>query len=160
MGPDKGGLRVVAKVERHQDELFHRIGFIVTNMGGGAASVVWFYNLQGTTEQWIEENKNAVKWTKRSCHNSMNNQVRLRCSPLYTTWAAFRDDWALPPAVKHLMLTPLQRKLVKIGAEVVRHAKYMRSQLAEIAVLRKLFASLLERIWRLCQQAVGSVPSG
>jgi len=42
--------RVVAKVEWHQGELFPRVGFIVTNMGGGAASVVWFYNLRGTAE--------------------------------------------------------------------------------------------------------------
>jgi len=53
--------RVVAKVEWHQGELFPRVGFIVTNLGGGAASVVWFYNGRGTAEQWIKEGKNAVK---------------------------------------------------------------------------------------------------
>ena len=31
--------RVVAKVEWHQGELFPRVGFIVTNLGGGAAGV-------------------------------------------------------------------------------------------------------------------------
>ena len=41
--------RVVAKVEWPQDELFPRGGFIVTNLGNGAARVVWFYNLRGTT---------------------------------------------------------------------------------------------------------------
>ena len=30
--------RVVAKVEWHKDELFPRVGFIVTNLGGGAAA--------------------------------------------------------------------------------------------------------------------------
>ena len=43
--------RVVAKVEWHKDELFPRVGFIVTNMGGGAAPVTWFYNGRGTAEQ-------------------------------------------------------------------------------------------------------------
>jgi hypothetical protein len=36
--------RVVANVEWHQGELFPRVGFIVTNLGGGAKSVVDFYN--------------------------------------------------------------------------------------------------------------------
>ena len=45
--------RVVAKVEWHQGELFPRVGFIVTNLGGGAAGVVWFYNGRGTAELWI-----------------------------------------------------------------------------------------------------------
>jgi len=43
--------RVVAKVEWHRDELFPRIGFIVTNLGGGAARVTRFYNGRGTAEK-------------------------------------------------------------------------------------------------------------
>jgi hypothetical protein len=38
------------RIEWHQDELFPRIGFIVTNLGGGAAPVTWFYNGRGTAE--------------------------------------------------------------------------------------------------------------
>jgi hypothetical protein len=72
--------RVVAKVEWHQGELFPRVGFIVTNLGGGAAGVVWFYNGRGTAEQWIKEGKNAVKWTRLSCHDFADNQVRLALS--------------------------------------------------------------------------------
>jgi hypothetical protein len=36
--------------------------------------------------------------------------------------------------------------LVKIGAKVVSHAKYLVFLLAEVAVPRELFAALLERI--------------
>jgi hypothetical protein len=75
----------------HQDELFPRVGFIVTNMGGGAASVVWFYNLRGTLERWIKQGKNAVKWTKLSCHDFVYNQVRLQLFALRTTWATSCD---------------------------------------------------------------------
>jgi hypothetical protein len=39
--------------------------------------------------------------------------------------------------------------LVKIGAKVVAHAKYVTFQLAEVAVPRQLFAQILERIARL-----------
>jgi hypothetical protein len=40
--------------------------------------------------------------------------------------------------------------LIKIGAKVARHAKYVLFQKAEVAVPRKLFARILKRIARLC----------
>ena len=67
---------MVVKVEWHKGELFPRIGFIVTNLGQPAKRVVRFYNQRGTAEQWIEEGKNAVKWTRLSCHDFVDNQVR------------------------------------------------------------------------------------
>jgi len=70
--------RVVAKVEWHQDELFPRVGFIVTNLRRSDEGVVRFYNGRGTAEQWIKEGKNAVKWTRLSCHDFVDNQVRLQ----------------------------------------------------------------------------------
>ena len=42
----------------------------------------------------------------------------------------------------------LREKLIKIGAKVVRHAKYVTFQMAEVAVPRELFAAILERIRR------------
>jgi hypothetical protein len=39
--------------------------------------------------------------------------------------------------------------LIKIGAKVVAHAKYVTFQLAEVAVPRQLFAAILEEIGRL-----------
>ena len=43
----------------------------------------------------------------------------------------------------------MREKLVKIGAMVVSHSKYVNFQLAEVAVPRQLFAAILERIGRL-----------
>jgi hypothetical protein len=40
-------------------------------------------------------------------------------------------------------------KLVKTGAKVVTHARYVTFQMAEVAVPRELFAAILERIERL-----------
>jgi hypothetical protein len=48
-----------------------------------------------------------------------------------------------------LALTTLREKLSKIGAKVTRHVKYVTFQLAEVAVTRKLFAAILDRIGRL-----------
>ena len=66
--------RVVAKVEWHQGELFPRVGFIVTNLGGGSKRVVDFYNGRGTAEQWIKEGKHAIRWTRLSYHGFDGNQ--------------------------------------------------------------------------------------
>ena len=56
---------------------------------------------------------------------------------------------ALPRSIRSWNLTNLREKLVKIGAKVVAHAKYVIFQLAEVAVPRKLFGAILERIARL-----------
>ena len=41
-----------------------------------------------------------------------------------------------------------QEKLIKIGAKVIRHSKYVTFQMAEVAVPRELFAAILGRIQR------------
>jgi hypothetical protein len=69
---------VVAKVEWHRGELFPSVGFIVTNLRRDAERVVKFYNGRGVAEQWIKEGKNAVQCTKLSCHDFVDNQVRLQ----------------------------------------------------------------------------------
>jgi hypothetical protein len=40
-------------------------------------------------------------------------------------------------------------KLIKMGGRIVRHARQIIFQLAEVAVSRELFAAILERISRL-----------
>jgi hypothetical protein len=141
--------RVVAKVEWHPGELFPRVGFIVTNLNKHSKNVVKFYNGRGTAEQWIKEGKNAVKWTKLSCRTFKDNQTRLQLFALAYNLANFLRRLALPRDVKHWSLTTLREKLVKIGAKVTRHAKYVTFQLAEVAVTRRLFAAILDRIERL-----------
>jgi hypothetical protein len=42
---------VVAKVEWHRGELYHRVGFIVTSLSRPNGQVVKFYNGRGTTER-------------------------------------------------------------------------------------------------------------
>ena len=50
---------------------------------------------------------------------------------------------ALPKEVAHWSLTTLREKLVKIGAKVVSHGRYVTFQLAEVAVPRNLFHKIL-----------------
>ena len=138
--------RVVAKVEWHQDELYPRVGFIVTNLNRPPERVVKFYNGRGTAEQWIREGKNALRWTRLSCHAFRHNAVRLQLHALAYNLANFMRTLALPEEVERWSLTTLREKLVKIGARIVRHGRYVVFQLAEVAVPRALFADILRRI--------------
>ena len=56
---------------------------------------------------------------------------------------------ALPHGVKHWSLTRLRDNLIKIGAKVVSGARYIVFQMAEVAIPRRLFRTILERIARL-----------
>jgi hypothetical protein len=135
--------RVVAKVEWHRGELFPRVGFIVTNLRREASAVVLFYNQRGTAEQWVREGKNAIRWTRLSCQRFRDNAVRLQLFALAYNLANFLRTLALPDEVSYWSLTTLREKLIKIGAKVVRHGRYLTFQLAEVAVPRGLFERIL-----------------
>ncbi len=151
--------RVIAKIEWHQGELFPRVNFVVTNLTWSAKRVVRFYNKRGTAEQWIKEGKIALNWTRLSCHDFDDNQVRLQLFVLAYNLGNFLRRLALPRSVKHWTLTTLLVKLIKIGAKVVHHARYVTFQLAEVAVSTNLFATILDRIRRL-RAVEGLAPSG
>ena len=46
-------------------------------------------------------------------------------------------------------LTELREKLVKTGATMVSHGRYVTSQMAEVAIPRSLFANILRLIYGL-----------
>lgn len=150
-GWDKPRRVVVIKVEHHQGEPYPRVGFIVTNLRRDSYDVVRFYNGRGTAEQWIKEGKNAVKRTRLSCHDFVDNQAWLQLFALAYNLGNLLRRLVLPKDVKHWSLTTLREKLVKIGAKIVHRARYVVFQMAEVAVPRWLFRVVLERIRRLRQ---------
>jgi len=121
----------------------------LTNLSRPAKRVVRFYNQRGTAEQWIKEGKNAVKWTRLSCHDFVDNQVRLQLFVLAYNLGNFLRQAVLPRVVRHWTLTTLREKLIKIGAKVARHTRKIVFQMAEVAVPRELFQAILEGIGRL-----------
>jgi hypothetical protein len=141
--------RVVAKVEWHLSELYPRVGFIVTNLSRPAERVVAFYNQRGTAEHHIKESKNAIRWTRLSCQKFRNNGVRHQLHALAYNLGNFMRTLALPDAVEQWSLTSLREKLIKVGAKIVRHGRYVTFQIAEVAIPRDLFADILHRIDRL-----------
>ena len=139
----------MAKVEWHPGELYPRVGFIVTNLSLPAKRVMAFYNQRGKAEQYIKDGKNAIKLTRLSCRKFRDNEVRVQLHALaYNAYnlANFMRTLALPKEVEHWSLTTLREKLVKIGAKVVRHGRYVMFQLAEVAVPRELLQKILDLI--------------
>ena len=56
---------------------------------------------------------------------------------------------ATPEPIKDWSLTSLKEKLIKIGAKVVSHGRYIVFQMAEVAIARGLFADILRLIVEL-----------
>jgi hypothetical protein len=141
--------RVVAKVEWHPGELCPRVGFIVTNMARPAERIVGFYNHRGTCEQYIKEGKGAIKWTRLSCRSFAANAVRLQLHALAYNLGNFMRTLAMPKTAEPWSLTNLREKLIKIGAKVVSHGRYVTFQMAEVAVSRRMFKEILMLIAQL-----------
>ena len=144
--------RVIAKVEWHPGELYPRVGFIVTNLSRPAERVVAFYNQRGTAEQWIKEGKGAIKWTRLSCRTFAANAVRLQLHALAYNLGNFLRTLATPEPIKDWSLTSLREKLIKVGAKLVSHGRYVAFQMAKVAIPRALFAEILRLIGALRPQ--------
>jgi len=79
----------------------------------------------------------------------VDNRVRLQVFALAYNLGNFLRRLALPESVKKWSLTTLREKLIKIGAKVVSHSRYVVFQMAEAAVPRTLFREILQRIRQL-----------
>jgi hypothetical protein len=75
-----------------------------------------------------------------------DNQARLRVVALAYNLGNFLRQVALPREVNHWSPTALRERLIKIGAKVVSRSKAVTFQIADVAVPRRSFASILDRI--------------
>jgi hypothetical protein len=81
-----------------------------------------------------------------SCRTFAANAVRLQLHALAYNLGNFLRTLATPEPVKDWSLTSLRGKLIRIGARLVSHGRYVAFQMAEVAVTRKLFAEILRLI--------------
>jgi hypothetical protein len=125
-------------------------------VGDPGEDVVAFYNRRGTCEQWIKEGKAAIRWTRRSCRSFAANAARLQLHALAYNLDNFLRTLATPEPIKDWSLTSLREKLIKIGAKVVSHGRYVAFQMAEVAIPRNLFADILRLIAELWPPPVTS----
>ncbi len=77
------------------------------------------------------------------------NAVRLQLHTLAYNLGNFLRTLATPEPIKDWSLTSLKEKLIKIGAKVVSHGRYVALQMAEVAIPRNLFADILRLIAEL-----------
>jgi len=87
--------------------------------------------------------------TRLSCHTFAANAVGLQLHALAYNLGNFMRTLALPKAAEPWSLTSLKEKVIKIGAKVVSHGRYVTFQMAEVAVSRQMFADILSLIARL-----------
>ena len=125
------------------------LGFIVTNLARPSERVVTFYNQRGAAEQYIKEGKGAIKWTRLSCRTFAANAVRLQLHALAYNLANFLRTLATPEPMSDWSLTTLKEKLIKIGAKVVSHGRYIVFQVAEVAIPRQMIQEILRLIAEL-----------
>ena len=64
----------------------------------------------------------------------------------------------MPKPVKKWSLRTLREKLIKIGAKVIKHSRYVVFQMAEVAVPRAMFREILNRIQQLGFLVISAVP--
>jgi hypothetical protein len=62
---------------------------------------------------------------------------------------AFVEAERIKHAIRVLSLTSLKDKLIKIGAKVVSHGRYVTFQIAEVAIARQMFQEILRLIAEL-----------
>ena len=91
-----------------------------------------------------------------SCRSFAANAVRLQLHALAYNLGNFLRTLATPEPMKDWTLTTLKEKLIKIGAKVVAHARYVVFQMAEVAVSRTVFADILQMIGQLRPPPVSS----
>ena len=147
---------MIAKVEWHPGELYPRVGFIVTNLSRPAdrvvASTISAGRANNGSRTWIKEGKGAIKWTRLSCRTFAANAVRLQLHALAYNLGNFLRTLATPEPIKDWSLTSLKEKLIKIGAKVVSHGRYVVFQMAEVAIPRQMFQEILRLIAELRPQ--------
>src|SRR5215212_11235180 len=75
----------------------------------------------------------APSTAPKSCRTFAANAVRLQLHALAYNIGNFMRTLAMPKTVERWSLTSLREKLIKIGAKVVSHGRYVTFQLAEVA---------------------------
>jgi len=87
-------------------------------------------------------------WTRLSCRSFAANALRLQLHAPYNL-GNFLRTLATPEPIRDWSLTSLKEKLIKIGAKVVSHGRYVAFQMADVAIPRILFADNIRMIAEL-----------
>ena len=84
-----------------------------------------------------------MNWTRLSCHDFDDNHVRLQLFALAYNLGNFLRRFTLPKPIRKWSMRTLLTKLIKIGAKIVKHGRYWVFQMAEVAMSKVNFSSIL-----------------
>ena len=84
--------------------------------------------------------------------NACGQRRRLQLHALAYNLGNFLRTLATPEPIKDWSLTSLKEKLIKTGAKVVSHGRYVAFQMAEVAIPRQMFQEILRLIAELRPQ--------
>jgi hypothetical protein len=79
-------------------------------------------------------------YSRLAGYEDINDAQRLSVDPVMRAVTGKNKQWSL---------WTLLTKLIKIGAKVARHSKYVTFQMAEVAISKEIFSEILFRINRL-----------
>ena len=90
---------------------------------------------------WLSKFRINVRLSGRhECHSA-----RLGLFIMAYNLGNFLRRLVLPESMKHWSLTSLQTRMIKTGGRLVRHARRLVFQLAEVLVSREMLCGILER---------------
>ena len=145
---------MIAKVEWHPGELYPRVGFIVTNLSRPVDRVV----ASPPTTSAAHANNGSKREKARSVDAAIVPDVRCQRGSPSTSCAVLQSRQfpahagRRPEPIKDWSLTSLKEKLIKIGAKVVSHGRFVAFQMAEVAIPRQEFQEILRLIAELRPQ--------
>src|SRR5262249_60603153 len=103
-------------------------------------------------EKWTREGNGPLQGTRLSSRPFPANAGRLPLHALAYNLGNFLSTLATPEPIKDWSLTTLKDKLIKIGAKVVSHGRYVAFQMAAVAIPRQMFQEILRLIAELRPQ--------
>jgi hypothetical protein len=134
--------QVVAKVERHPDELYPRVGVIVTQLDAAGRACCGLLQ-RARHGGAMDQRRNVSDQVDMLVMPFLAaNEVRLQLHGLAYNLGNFMRTLAMAKTAEPWSPTSLCEKLIKIGAKVVSHGRCITYQMAEIAEILSPIAQL------------------
>jgi Transposase DDE domain group 1 len=115
--------------------------------GHDRASARWPSTTSAALQISGSKKKAAIRWTHAVLFAAKRGSPQFHA--LAYNLGNFVRTLAMSKAAEPWSLTSLREKMIKIGAKVVSHGRYVTFQMAEVAVPRQMFHGILRLIARL-----------
>jgi hypothetical protein len=157
--------RLTAEAEQYQlfDTPQYSYRVFVTNMTGGIALLVWFYNQRAGAENLIKEAKNDAGLTSHPSGRWSMNCIFFQLAMLaynLNCWLMLfhREEEARVEQLQHITLATARLKFLFLAAHIWRHAGRVGVSYSDHYADRPLLERLLTRLRAVKANGVGFTP--